>query len=196
MAAAAFSRRARSSAVESAGTGTGRRALRAARQAQVSAPLGSVASVKVPDSFEQSFVPYRRVISCDSDFLALDATLSSVLRVLPWSRTSVCFLVVHVGCPACCSPGCGALVGGFGALCRVCAEDVRGSMAYSRGDHSDHNSWKHGPEVSGETKALYQRSGATVGRSFVDTVVGGATGGTVDLGAERRFTGWFRDLWW
>ena len=39
---------------------------------------------------------------------------------------------------------------------------------------SDRHSWKHGPEVSGGTKALYQCSGATVGRSFVDTVSGGA----------------------
>ena len=79
--AAAFSRRSRSSAV----VGTGRRALRAARRVQVSAPLGSVAFVKWPHSFEQSFVPYRRFISCDSDLHAFDATLSSVSRVLPSS---------------------------------------------------------------------------------------------------------------
>ena len=118
MAAAFFSRRARS-AVESAGTG--RRALRAARRAQVSAPLGSVASVEVPDSFEQSFVPHRRVISCDSDLLALDATLSSVSRVLPSSgslgRARASVPCGARGVSACCSPGCGALVGGFGALC-------------------------------------------------------------------------------
>ena len=56
-----FSRRVRSSSGAPAGrrsvhsVGAGRRALRAARRAQVSAPLGSVASVKGPDIFDQSF---------------------------------------------------------------------------------------------------------------------------------------------
>ena len=47
-------------------------------------------------------------------------------------------------------------------------------MANSGSDHIDRNSWKHGPEVSGGTKALNQCSGYKDGRSFVDTVVGGA----------------------
>ena len=44
-------------------------------------------------------------------------------------------------------------------------------MANSGSDHIDRNSWKHGPEVSGGTKALNQCSGTTDRRSFVDTVI-------------------------
>ena len=47
------------------------------------------------------------------------------------------------------------------------------------------NSWKHGPEVSGGTKALNQCSGITDGRSFVDTVVGGAALAQYSRGAPE-----------
>ena len=164
VASAASSGRARSTG-ESAGSG--RHALRAAKRVEVSAPLGSVASVKGPDKFQQCFVPHSRVILCDSDLLALDATLPSVSRVLPssgsLSRSRASVACGARGVSACCSRCGGALVGGIGALCRVCAEDVRGSVANSGDDHCDHNSWKHG-----------QSLGSEVGRSFVGTVVVGA----------------------
>ena len=49
--------------------GSGRRALRAAKRAQASAPLECIDAVKGPDMFEQCFTPHRRVISSDSDLL-------------------------------------------------------------------------------------------------------------------------------
>ena len=52
-------------------------------------------------------------------------------------------------------------------------------------DPSDHNSWKHGPEASGGTKALNQGSGNMGGRSFVDTVIGGATLAQYSRGAPE-----------
>ena len=49
-----------------------------------------------------------------------------------------------------------------------------GDCVNSEGDLSGHNSWKHGHEAAGGTKALNQSSGSMDGCSFVDTVVGGA----------------------
>ena len=53
-------------------TGLGRRALGAARRAQVSEN-----SCNCTDSFARSFVPHRRVISRDSDLHALGVSISS-----------------------------------------------------------------------------------------------------------------------
>ena len=144
--------------------GSGRRALRAAKRAQVSAPLECTDVVKGPDKFEQCFTPHRRVISSDSDLLALNASISSACRVCSSSISG------GVCCGSSRCSRCGrAFVRESGALCRVCADGAHQSAV-----SSGHNSWKHGPELSGGTKALNQCSGNTGRRSFVDTVVGGA----------------------
>ena len=117
---------------------------------------------QVDDKFADNFVPYRRVISCDSDLDSLHLLAPSVSgsSVSPRSvsRVSLC---------------CGACVGDFGARCGVSSEHVS-DCVNSEGDHSDHHSWKHGPEAFGGTKALKQGSGNMDGRSFADTVLGGA----------------------
>ena len=163
---AVVSRRARAPVAEPAGLG--RRALRAAMRAQVSAPGGSP-SLQSFDSFEQCFRPYRRVINSDTDLASVPVPTSSVSCPSVSSRSVGRFRSGARGLSACCSRCGGALVGGLGALCGVCAADVRGSMATSGDDHRDHNSWKHGPQIGGGRKALFQCTGTTAGRTFVDT---------------------------
>ena len=143
----------------------GRRALRSSRGAQalVSSSAWRVASQsQVDDKFADNFVPCRRVTSCDSDLDSLHLIAPSVsgssVSLRSVSRVSLC---------------CGACVGECGARRGVSSEHV-GDSVNSEGDLSDHNSWKHGPEASGGTKALNQGSGNMGGRSFVDTAVGGA----------------------
>ena len=98
---------------------------------------------------------------------------SSVSRPVGCVRASV-LSGVSARCDCC---GC-SLDGSDVSRCGVGAEDACGVMANSGSDHIDRidrNSRKHGPEVSGGTKALNQCSGTTDRRSFVDTViVGGA----------------------
>ena len=152
--------------------GSGLRALRAAKPAHVSAPLECTDVVKGPDKFEQCFTPHRRVISSDSDLLALNASISSACRVCSSSVSGRACVSVSGG--ACCgssrSSRCGrASVCESGALCRVCADGAHQSVV-----SSGHNSWEHGHETAGGTKALNQCSGTTDGLSFVDTVIGGA----------------------
>ena len=133
-------------------------------------------------SFSDNFEPHRRVISCDNDLLALDLLSKStsvsdsrVLSAFSVSRPVGCVRAsVLSGVSARCVCCGGSLDGSDVSWCRVCAEDACGGMANSGSDHIDRNSWKHGPEVSGGTKALIQCSGTTDRRSFVDTVVGGA----------------------
>ena len=152
--------------------GSGRRALRTAKRAQVSAPLECTDVVKGPDKFEQCFTPHRRVISSDSDLLALNASIPSARRVCSSSVPGGACVSVSGG--ACrgssCSSRCGrASLGESGALCRVCAEGAHQSVV-----SSGHNSWEHGHETAGGTKVLNQCSGTTDRLSFVDTVSGGA----------------------
>ena len=132
--------------------------------AQVSAPCGLDSFVRVSwfaDKFADNFVPYRRVSNSDSDLALLSPPSSSVPcpSVSSWSVGRF---------------RSGALVGGSGALCGVCMEQVRVCVDDLESYHSDHNSWKHGPHVAGGTKASYQCSEAEVGRTFVDNVSGGA----------------------
>ena len=153
--------------------GSGRRALRAAKRAHVSAPLECIDAVKGPDKFEQCFTPHRRVISRDSDLLALNVSIPSVCRVCSSSGSFGCACVSVPG-GACrgssrCSRCGRAFVCESGALCRVCAEGAHQSVV-----SSGHNSWKHGHETAGGTKMLTQSSGSKDGCSFVDTVLGGA----------------------
>ena len=152
--------------------GFGRRALRAAKRAQVSAPLECIDVVKGPDKFEQCFTPHRRVISRDSDLLALNVSIPSVSRVCSSSFSGRACVSVSGG--ACCESSrcscCGrAFVCESGALCRVCADGAHQSSV-----SSGHNSWEHGHETAGGTKTLNQSSGYKGGRSFVDTALGGA----------------------
>ena len=164
----------------------GRRASRAARRVQISESSLNRSSKCVDSaqsrSFSDNFLPHRRVISCDNDLLALD--LLSKSSLVSDSRVSgASFVSRPVGCvrasvlsgvsARCVGCGC-SLDGSDASRCRVCAEDACGVMANSGSDHIDRNSWKHGPEVSGGTKTLNQCSGTKDGRSFVDTVVGGA----------------------
>ena len=164
----------------------GRRASRAARRVQISENSfnrsGKCVDSAQSCSFSDNFEPHRRVISCDNDLFALDLPSKSALvsdsRVLGASSVSR-----PVGCVrasvlsgvsarrVCCGR---SLDGSDVSRCRVCAENACGVMANSGSDHIDRNSWKHGPELSGGTKALNQCSGTTGRRSFVDTVVGGA----------------------
>ena len=104
----------------------------------------------------------RRINSCDSDLVALDATLLSV----PCTSSAPVFCGRARASFACCSRCGAALVGGFGALCGVCAEHARVCVESSEDDHSDQNSWGHGRQLHAFR--------AHVGRSFVDTVSGGA----------------------
>ena len=152
--------------------GSGRRALRTAKRAQVSAPLECTDVVKGPDKFEQCFTPHRRVISSDSDLLALNASIQSARRVCSSSVPGGACVSVSGGacrgssCFSCCGR---ASLGESGALCRVCAEGAHQSVV-----SSGHNSWEHGHETARGTKALNQCSGYTDRLSFVDTVSGGA----------------------
>ena len=102
----------------------------------------------VPSSrkdFESCFEARERVITCDSD-----------LAMLPLSSSLVpCLSVSAVS------------VGSSRGRVSVCVHD-------SGTDLIDHNSWKHGHEADGGTKALNQSSGFMDGCSFVDTVAGGA----------------------
>ena len=117
---------------------------------------------QVDGKFAGIFVPYRRVVSCDSDLDSLHLLAPSVsgsfVSLRSVSRVSLC---------------CGACVGEFGARCGVFSEHV-GDCVNSEGDLSGHNSWKHGHEVAGGTKVLSQSSGLRDGCCFVDTVLGRA----------------------
>ena len=62
------------------GASWGRRALRAARRAQ-SLRCSRLVVAFSSDNFESFFVPYRRVISCDDDLLALDTLPHIFLHV-------------------------------------------------------------------------------------------------------------------
>ena len=111
--------------------GSGRRALRAAKRAHVSAPLECIDAVKGLDKFEQCFTPHRRVISCDSDLLALNVFIPSVCRVCSSSGFGCACVSVSGG--ACCGSSrcsrCGrAIVFESGALCRVCADGTHQSV--------------------------------------------------------------------
>ena len=161
----AFSGCAGGSRCGSAGV-VGRRALRSSRRSQalVSSSDRRVASQsQVDDKFADNFVPYRRVISCDSDLDSLHLFAPSV------SGSSVSLRSVSrvSGC-------CGACAGEGGARCGVRSEHV-GDCVNLEGDLSGHNSWKHGHETAGGTKMLTQSSGFKDGCSFVDTALGGAT---------------------
>ena len=103
--------------------GSGRRALRAAKRAHVSAPLACIDAVKGPDKFEQCCTPHRRVISSDFDLLALNVSISSACRVCSSSVSGRACVSVSGG--ACCGSSrcsrCGrAFVCESGTLCRVC----------------------------------------------------------------------------
>ena len=112
---------------------------------------------QVDDKFVDNFVPYRRVITCDSDIDSLHLLAPSVsgssVSLRSVSRVSLC---------------CGASVGEFGARCGVSSEHV-GDCVNSEGDL---NSWKH--EAAGRTKVSSQSSGLRDWCSFVDTVLGRA----------------------
>ena len=118
-------------------------------------------------------MPHRRVISCNSDLLALNAFILSVSRVCSSSGSFGCACVSVPGgaCrgSSCCSRCGRAFVCESGALCRVCAEGAHQSVV-----SSVHNSWKHGHEAGGGTNVLSQSSGFRGGCSFVDTVLAGA----------------------
>ena len=103
--------------------------------------------VKGPDKFEQCYTPHRRVISSDSDLLALNASISSACRVCSSSVSGCACVSVSGGacCGSSCSSRCGRVsVCESGALCRVCAEGAHQSVV-----SSGHNSWEHGHETAG-----------------------------------------------
>ena len=144
------------------GVGHGRRALRSGKRAVSARERASGFQCGSQSRcFADNFEPYRRVISCDSDLLAHDhpsmSSLASVSRVL-CARSVPCpvgcvraSVVSGVSAPCVC---CGCLLAGSDASrCRVCAEVACGVMADSGSDHIDRNSWKHGTEASGGTKA-------------------------------------------
>ena len=162
-------RQRRADVSQSSLAGTGRRALRTMRRVQVPASERCVSVSR--KSFASCFVPYRRVICADSDLAVLTPHFLSVscLSVRPSvsSRSVGRRWVGTRGLSACCSRCAGSLVGGSEALCGVCTAQVRVYVDDLGSDHSDHNSWKHGPEVARSTKASYQCTGATVGRTFV-----------------------------
>ena len=105
----------------------GRRALHSSRrtQALVSSSDRRVASQsQVYDKCADNFIPYRRVISCDSDLDSLDFLAPSV-SCSSVSPRSVCRVWGRAsGVSAVCSRCCGAFGGGFGALCGVCSDHV------------------------------------------------------------------------
>ena len=136
----------------------GRRLLRSLRRHQALIPA---ASSQVDDMFESNFVPHQRVISRGLDFDSLHSVGSSV-----FSSSSSPSL-------SCVSCSCGACVGGRGAGCGGLSEHV-GDRVASEDNPSGFNSWKHGHESAGGTKALNQCSGSTDRLSFVDTALGGA----------------------
>ena len=136
----------------------GRRLLRSLRRQQALIPA---VSSQVDDMFESHFVPHQRVISRGFDFDSLHSVGSSVLS----SSFSP-----SLSCVSC---SCGACVGGRGAGCGSLLGHV-GDRVASEDNPSGFNSWKHGHESAGGTKALNQCSGSTDRLSFVDTALGGA----------------------
>ena len=170
-----------SGAVVSSPAGTGRRALRARRRVQVSSSDRCVPSSR--KDFESCFEARERVITCDSD-LAMLPLSSSLVPCLSVSAVSVGSSRGRVFSESVSCVRCGvSLVVGSGAHCESCTHVVSVCVHDSWTDLIDHNSWKHGHEAAGGTKALNQSSGSMDGCSFVDTVVGG---GTVFTRGTRR----------
>ena len=150
--------------------GSGRRASRARRRVQFSSSDRCVPSSR--KDFESCFEARERVITWDSD-LAMLPLSSSLVPSLSMSDVSVGFSRGRVLSESISCVRCGvSLVVGSGALCESCTHVVSVCVHDSETDFIDHNSWKHGHEADGGTKALNQSSGYVDGCSFVDTVVG------------------------